>query len=257
MKVKSQTAWFMKSGNVRVLWRNQPLDLRSGQWAVFGTGRGPHRFSNDAELISICFRAEWPNGQAFFDDTHPIVIESNESAGLTRAATRLVRAAGQLAPGVKNRLIFQSSTLESYLKVRRAYYGWLTALAHALTEQGVNMRQVTPTDERVADAVRLLDDWPLHQPFTETAAAAAVGLSRPHFSRMFTAQLGLTAKAYYDQRRLRVARERLIAEDTPIKAIAYQLGFHDPAHFSHWFRKRTGSSPRLVRQGKASSWQMS
>ncbi len=252
--VDTQTAWYLRRGSVELIWRDQPFVLHAGQWAIFGIGRGPHRFSLDAELLSICFRAEWHTGQALFDDTDPIVFQADEGSRLNKAAGQLIKAASKLAPEAKNRLLLAESTFGAYLQVRRAYFGWLDALARCLVEQGVAMREVFPDDERVSEAMRVLDEWPLHKPFTEAEAASAMGMSRPHFSRVFVAALGLTPKSYFDERRLRTAREQLITEDLPIKTIAYQLGFHDAAHFSHWFAKRTKVSPGRFRKGKASSW---
>ena len=51
--------------------------------------------------------------------------------------------------------------------------------------------------------------------------------------------------------------ERLVYEgllllersDFSVQQIAHALGFNDPTHFSHFFKKKTGTSPKAYRAG--------
>jgi AraC family transcriptional regulator len=75
--------------------------------------------------------------------------------------------------------------------------------------------------------------------------ARQVHLSRFQFSRKFSVSTGSSFTAYLTQRRVAIARARLI-ENTRMSMthLALDLGFCDQAHFSNCFRKETGYSPR-------------
>lgn len=45
------------------------------------------------------------------------------------------------------------------------------------------------------------------------------------------------------------ATRMLRFSDKPVKEISYELGFGDPAHFAHFFKKRTGRFPMNLRNG--------
>jgi AraC-like DNA-binding protein len=48
--------------------------------------------------------------------------------------------------------------------------------------------------------------------------------------------------------RLQTECEAMLAQTTkPIKAIAYELGFNSAAHFSYFFRKQSGHTPKQFR----------
>lgn len=256
MTVTSQTAWLLRKGAVQVHWRGREMNIRSGQWIVLGGDRGRHQFSEDAALVSVCFRAEWFTGQAFFDDSEPIVFDAASCPSLERAAASLVRVSHRLSHDNETSLIHESCTFVDFLQLRRAYLTWLEGLTLQMKRVGVGLRRVGPTDERVLHGVRLIDDWPMQRPLDEKEIASTVGLSRAHFSRLLTVEFGLSPKAYFERRRYQAARERLLADDTPIKTIAYQLGFHDTAHFSNWFRQRSGTSPSGFRAGHANPWNL-
>jgi len=49
------------------------------------------------------------------------------------------------------------------------------------------------------------------------------------------------------QKRLRVAKERLMSTWDPIKNIAVESGFSDVAVFGHVFKAHTGQTPRGYR----------
>jgi AraC-like DNA-binding protein len=77
--------------------------------------------------------------------------------------------------------------------------------------------------------------------------ARALGCSRQTLYRRLRAE-GTTFEALLDGLRRRLAR-RLLRENLPVKEVAYRLGFADPAAFSRAFKRWTGSSPRLWRDG--------
>jgi len=89
----------------------------------------------------------------------------------------------------------------------------------------------------------------LDEPIQVPKLAREVGMSQNHLARSFKSQYGKTMQQY--QAELRMARADLLLRttDQSIKAVAAQVGYHDPQHFNKTFRKHFGTSPSARRQG--------
>lgn len=64
-----------------------------------------------------------------------------------------------------------------------------------------------------------------------------------HLNRTVKAATGKSAKQFVQARVALAARRLLLFTDFSAKEIGYELGFADPAHFSHFFKRLTGESP--------------
>ncbi len=73
--------------------------------------------------------------------------------------------------------------------------------------------------------------------------AAAAGLSRFHFSRVFRKQIGMSPAAYVERSRLERAKVMIRLGQLALADIAYALGFADQSHFARRFRRHEGCSP--------------
>ena len=81
------------------------------------------------------------------------------------------------------------------------------------------------------------------------AIAAALGVSSRYVQMLFAAG-GATPTAFIQERRLRMAAERLRRPDAPcITEVAMAVGFNDLTHFGRAFRRRYGVTPRDYRDG--------
>ncbi|MBC8039578.1 MAG: helix-turn-helix transcriptional regulator, partial [Opitutaceae bacterium] len=78
--------------------------------------------------------------------------------------------------------------------------------------------------------------------------ALAAGLSRFHFSRLFTAETGQTPAAWLATRRVQAAAQLLRNGDLPLKDIAARCGFADVHTFGKVFRRHTGRTPARFRR---------
>ena len=85
--------------------------------------------------------------------------------------------------------------------------------------------------------------------FGVAEAAEACCYSRNHFSMLIRQATGLTAKDFLNQLRLESAKRHLRYSSRSIGEIASELGFSSQFHFSDFFRRMTGISPRLYRKG--------
>jgi AraC family transcriptional regulator len=78
--------------------------------------------------------------------------------------------------------------------------------------------------------------------------ASVAQLSRAHFVRKFTDEIGKAPSEYVFATRMRLAERLLIATDATIAAIAANAGFLDSNYFAKAFRRATGISPSEFRE---------
>lgn len=80
--------------------------------------------------------------------------------------------------------------------------------------------------------------------------ARAAGLSRAHFVRKFTSEVGAAPAPYVFAQRIRLAERLLIATDASVAEIAASTGFADGNYFAKAFRRATGTSPSAYRSAR-------
>jgi AraC family transcriptional activator of pobA len=120
---------------------------------------------------------------------------------------------------------------------------WLDALIKALATVNVRPSRLHLLDERLLRATRLLETLPLNQHPDLTEIARKCGLSVVQLNRLFRRHLGMTMHACFERIRGENAIRCIVAGARP-KQIAHELGFVSLAHFSRWFRRQAGVSPR-------------
>jgi AraC-like DNA-binding protein len=102
----------------------------------------------------------------------------------------------------------------------------------------------TPRLRRVVDFI----DANIESDLSLETLAAAAGVNRFHFLRMFKRTFGTTPYAYVTQRR--VARGKaLLAQGVAVAAAALAVGFFDQSHFANRFRQTYGMTPRTFQLG--------
>jgi AraC-like DNA-binding protein len=89
-------------------------------------------------------------------------------------------------------------------------------------------------DYRVRNALRLLMDR-LCEPLDLDDVAREVGLSRPHFYKLFRQQVGVTPNIYLNSLRMEHAIDRLTGSHDAVADIGLDLGFSSQASFSRFF----------------------
>jgi len=77
--------------------------------------------------------------------------------------------------------------------------------------------------------------------------ARHVGTNEYKLKRCFKEVFGMSPYAYLLEHKLETVRTYLIKTDWSIAEIAYHVGYSDPAHLTHAFRKRYGVTPRELR----------
>lgn len=112
--------------------------------------------------------------------------------------------------------------------------------------------------QRVASAIRFLDERFREQPSLETVAAS-VGLSVSHFQRLFRRWAGVSPKRFLQFATLAHARE-MLRESRPLLATSFEAGLSGPGRLHDLFVSAEGVTPGefkaagagvLVRHGTA------
>ena len=75
----------------------------------------------------------------------------------------------------------------------------------------------------------------------------AIGLSKYHFGKAFSASTGMTLHSFVLARRIRRSRELLAGSELPLADIAASVGFSSQSHFTTVFLERTGMTPGRYR----------
>lgn len=78
--------------------------------------------------------------------------------------------------------------------------------------------------------------------------ARAVGLSRPHFFKLFKKQLGVTPNVYLNTLRSERAIDELVNTEKTVTDIAYDLGYSSQAAFTRFFSSNVGIAPSEYRR---------
>jgi AraC family transcriptional regulator len=91
-------------------------------------------------------------------------------------------------------------------------------------------------------------DEHLAEPFSLATLAQIAGMSEFHFNRLFKGAVGIPPSQYQIKSRMEAARRLLRETKVSVVDIANQVGYSNPSHFAHLFRKHTGLSPSDYRR---------
>lgn len=73
--------------------------------------------------------------------------------------------------------------------------------------------------------------------------AGHFNIAPTYFSAYFKRSFGMTYRNYINTLRIQLIEKRISSKQMPIKQIAYEFGFTDESHLSHFYKKRTNAAP--------------
>lgn len=184
---------------------------------------GRSDFENPYRCLSAMFRVRRAKGMGVprfsqWPDVEEINVFANEAPRLMMDDT------------------FDRELLRDYVFSRLLFHVHLSERAARATKYPTPIRAVIARIERDFSQALCLDDL-----------AQEAGWSVPHLHAEFRKHVHSTPHQTLMQKRLRVARERLISTSEPVKSIAVECGFSDMAAFGHAFKNHIGQTPSAYR----------
>lgn len=240
---KNSGAWLVREGWAEVSHDGQTWRAEAGQWLIVRPSSREQCFSPGARILSVSFDAKWPDGRCLIDEGLSVVLDAAKFPTLEKHALALVRSMKKLSPESWNARNHEVD-FYGYMQLQSRMSLWLSALVKAVRSVGVRVNVRQDLDERIVRAVRLLENGSFAESLDVTSLAEQVGMSTIHFSRRFKEQLHVTPLAYYDRLRTEQAVRQLHVPGVRVKEVALELGFVHLSHFSAWFKRHTGKSPR-------------
>lgn len=242
-------AWFIRKGGVRVTYRKGgSARAQAGEWLLLRAENGRQRFEAGTRLVSLRFQLRLRGGKPLFARARDVVVKGAAAEKLHRAAHELVEEFERVdAPGTVFVARSRLSMIDNF-RIEAAFMQWLGSYVETMLAAGEKPEAATKRDARVTKALIRIEDHPMREKFSETKLARECGLGINQLGRLFRAEQGVSPFQYYEERRMELARQALHDSAVPIKEIAFELGFSSPPHFTNWFTKRTGVSPRAWRR---------
>lgn len=131
-------------------------------------------------------------------------------------------------------------------------YTDLAVLVHKIIATIAHYRSLDPYNQLSPESLQLKHYLDSHwnDTITSTALARLIGKSVPQMLRIFRRAWHCTPGQYLQQRKMEIAVQYLENTAYMIREIAEMIGFANEFHFSNWFKRKKGISPRCFRQNK-------
>ena len=130
---------------------------------------------------------------------------------------------------------------EEDFKKEETFFFLLEQLIEEHTQQGVPLPESVQSAE-IKAACEFLEQNYMGSITLEELSRRA-GLSKYYFLRLFTKQQGISPYSYLEAIRIEKAKKLLEQGVLPVDA-ALQTGFSDQSHFSNFFKRFIGLTPR-------------
>ncbi len=246
---------YVRSGSARMCRDGEVLDLRPG-YLYITPPYLRHSYANDGPLdliyLHIWFRDMEPAGLFEWLDLPAEVLADETVVWVLRRLLELHpdRALQDFDPQRYDTVSGLARTLAGGVSDSWAVEMETDGLLRLLLARflvGASTR-IGRLDERVAAAVRYIGVHMEEQiRLDELASAAAV--SKDHFIRLFTRELGITPGRYINRKKIEAAQLRLLLHPgESVKSVAYGLGFDNLQYFNRLFSRLTGESPGRYRR---------
>ncbi|MDB5874178.1 MAG: hypothetical protein JWQ07_3620 [Ramlibacter sp.] len=221
--------------------RSADMDASAGAFALFDAGvevkvsqtgaRHARRILLDLDLGDMLRR------RLFDDDIVTMALRAGADFRDDALAPVLREMVREIRAGCPNGALFaESLSVGVAVHLRRT-----RGLRPAPTERGkLSTAQWARLNELIAS--ELASDLSL------SAMAAAVGLSKPHFVRLFRNTAGTSPHRYVVLKRIERARQLLRSTQDSLVDIALEAGFASQSHLTRTFREVVGVTPGDLRK---------
>jgi transcriptional regulator GlxA family with amidase domain len=201
----------------------------------------------EAGLLDGCDATiHWGYVKTLTNNYPGVSVRQDQSLVMTGTAQRIVMAGGGTSwQDLALYLIARFVGLKEAIEVARVYMLQWHDLGQQPFAALMSLRQ---SDDAV---INRCQEWVGAEYRTQGAVAgmlALSGLSERTFIRRFKKATGLTPIDYLHAVRIEEAKQLLETTDTPVEAIANEIGYEDTSFFSRLFRRKVGLSPMQYRR---------
>ena len=244
--------FFVLSGRGEIEAEGRAIHLPTGQAFLAAPGLRRQWFAKGTQLLSVGFRAMWPDGSPLHSQGLNLSIHAAQISDLEKATRRLFRAVHGARKSVTYREASQAQnfSLTAWSQREAAFRIWFAVYVQTLVQLGIHPNDKPRAfDERIDELVRRLDAWPLVRPLNMSELTAGLHIGARRMEQLLAAQLGITPHSHLNRRKVETARRLLATSATPLKEIAHSLGLRHASHFTKWFHQHVGIAPSAYRAG--------
>ena len=246
------SVFFVITGRGKIKADGRTFDLPPGTAFLAAPGQRRQWFAEGTRLLSVGYRATWPDGAPLFSRGLNTDLTTTTLAPLNAATRKLFGG----IYGAKRTVTWREATSPEALSLRdwsrreAAFRTWFAEYISTLSKIGIQPTpRLRPSDERINEILRRLDAWPLAKPLIVNEVASGLHIGARRLEQLLAAELGITPHSRLNKRRVEAARNLLSTTTTPLKEIAHELGLRHASHFTKWFRQHTGLAPSAYRLG--------
>ena len=127
----------------------------------------------------------------------------------------------------------------------RASQRLVAPAAGVIARQSTNLLMIQ--NRSVKKALQYISDK-VNEPISVAEVVQYAGLSHRALNDSFHAELGVSIGGYVTKARIDYISRLLIETDLQIQEIAHAVGYEDDRHFSRYFKRSTGQTPRAYRR---------
>ncbi|WP_237371616.1 helix-turn-helix domain-containing protein [Rhizobium sp. SL42] len=128
-----------------------------------------------------------------------------------------------------------------------AYLATALTLTARLAGQEAGDAETTDENDRRMEALTAMMHREVRNHRAASFYAKALGISPTHLNRVVKNKAGVSTQDLLMRRLLEEAQRELLFTPGSIQEVAFRLGFADPAYFSRFFTRQTGTTPRAWR----------
>jgi AraC family transcriptional regulator len=231
------------TAHINVVRRGMESDFRAGSLALFNANmevRAHQRGSRDARRIVVDVDSgSLAHRDLFDDDLVSTPLRDGCEFGDPSLAAVLREMVREIRNGCPNGTLFAESLSVGVLLHLCRTRG--TRPVPAARESGkLTVAEWSRVNELIASE--------LDSDLSLSALSGSLGLSKPHFVRLFRRTAGTSPHRYVMQKRVERAHDLILASDVPLVEVASEAGFASQSHLNRMFQKAYGITPGVARR---------
>lgn len=245
---KGYWAWLLRKGSVEVRSGDKTWTAKAGQWMISPQATSTQTFSRDAHILSVHFESHWPTGENLFLGADARVFDDADFPKLAKTGTALCKLVNRHFPNVRRELSLELADYDVFMGFQKTFNQWLMDFKTVWLGLGCGLSQAVECDDRLLRVLQCMCESPMQDGFPTDKLQRESSLGRAHLDRLFYREFGTTTHEYWEKLREEAALRSLESVSISIKEIGYNLGFKQASHFTKWFYRRTGKTPRDYRE---------